>query len=163
MASKSFRSAVATCIRRLVSLKGGPTLETAAEYVDAWVIVLEPLRRERYPLSADELTQAVNHFLQSGSPWFPTAGEFRAQIERNRARNWVTVSRVLDEGENGSAGRITFVKCPPNKVEEARLQLFSRQPDALPAPDRTATDQQIEKLRSIKELGIPHQANREVG
>lgn len=155
MATAAFRKAVTSCIRRLNSLKGGPSQDQLGEFVDAWVTVLAPLRGQRYPLTPDELKAAVDHFLLSDSPWFPTAGEFRAQIERNRTKNWVTVSRVLSDGEDGQAGRITFIKCPPDKVEEAKQELFARTPDALPAPERTATDEQIEKLRSLKAFGVP--------
>lgn len=156
MATDAFRKAITACIRRMTTLKGGPSQDQLGEFVDAWVTVLAPLRKQRYPLGPDELKLAVNHFLQSESPWFPTPGEFKAQIERNRTRNWVTVSRVLSDGEDGQAGRLTFIKCPPEKVEEARRELFARTPDALPAPERTATDQQIERLRSLKAFGTPY-------
>lgn len=155
MATAAFRKAVASCIRRLNSLKGGPSQDQLGETVEAWVTVLAPLRAQRYPLTADELTAAVNHFLRSDSPWFPTAGEFRAQIERNRTKNWVTVSRVLDEGDDGKAGVITFIKCPPERANEARKELFARTPEALPMKERTATDEQINRLRSLKSIGLP--------
>jgi hypothetical protein len=162
VSASAFQKAVTACIRRMATLKGGPSQDQMGEFVDAWMTVLAPLRKQRYPLTPDELKLAVNHFLQSESPWFPTPGEFKAQIERNRTRNWVTVSRVLSDGEDGQAGRITFIKCPPEKADEARRELFARTPDALPAPERTATDEHIEKLRSLKVFGLPF-AGREVG
>lgn len=159
---QSFATAVSACIRKLSVLKGGPTTsESSNDYLTCFMEVLEPLRKQRYPLTPQELLDAVSHFLNSESPWFPTPGEFKAQIERNRVRNWVTVSRVLSDGEDGQAGRLTFIKCPPDKVEEAKQELFARTPDALPAPERTATDEQIDKLRSLKAFGVPY-AGQEV-
>jgi hypothetical protein len=60
----------------------------------------------------------------------------------------------LEPGEDGKAGTITFIKCPPEKVEEARRELFARDLTALPSPPKTATDEQIERLRSLKSFGL---------
>ncbi|MCZ8139237.1 MAG: hypothetical protein ACK5XS_10170 [Armatimonadota bacterium] len=162
MTDDQFTSAVASCIRRMSVLKGGPTSpEAARDWVDAYRRALEPMRKERYPLEPRELVAAVNGFLARSEPWFPTPGEFLGKIEARRSREFVTVSRVLDDGGGTGPGIITFIKCPPDRVEDARRELMAKVPDALPAPERTATAQQIEKLRSLKVFGAP-QVEREV-
>jgi hypothetical protein len=150
-----FINGIAACIRKLSVLKGGPQdANSAKDHADVWVRVMRPMLNARYPLEGSELVAAVDYFLARKEPWFPTAGEFLEQIERHRTTNWVTVSRLLEPGEDGKAGTITFIKCPPEKVEEARRELFSRDLTALPAPPKTATDEQIERLRSLKGFGL---------
>ena len=151
MTDERFTSAIAACVRRMSTLKGGPNSpESARDWVDAYRRALAPMLKERYPLEPRELVAVVDGFLTRGEPWFPSAGEFLAKVQARRSREFITVSRVLDDGGGLGPGVITFIKCPPDRVHEARAELFSRTLDALPMLEPTGTDEQRARLAHLR-------------